>query len=46
MKTEKLIEKLKENHQKWLENLSMEEYEKNGEEEFNIWLENKVKGLK
>ena len=43
MKTEELIFKLQENHIKWLSNLTIEEYEESGEEDFNTWLNNEVK---
>jgi len=43
MKTSKLIFMLKENHKDWLQSLTPEQYEKEGEEEFIEWLETEIK---
>ena len=41
--TEILIKKLQDNHAKWLQNLTYEEYQSIGEEEFSEWLQTEVK---
>ena len=43
MNTEILIEKLMENHTKY--NQEVDNYQENGEEEFNIWLAYEIKKM-